>query len=45
MTKTYGKVVNVSDVCSNLCFGRWHVAVVMEFTYLTVINIVGKDTA
>ena len=35
-------VVKVSDVYSSVCSGRRHVTVMMPFTYLTVINDVGK---
>jgi len=35
----------VSHVCSNVCFNRCHVAVVMQLTYLTIIKIIGKGKA
>jgi len=40
--KISGKFAKVSNVCNNVSSRRRHIDVVIHFTYLIVINVVGK---
>ena len=42
MTKTYGKIVKVSNVCGNVCSTGRHVAVIMQLSSVSILLTKGK---